>query len=57
MPKPFLKKTRKNQTSLELSALTRAALRRIKSEHKISFTGAIKRGVFLFEDKLKRLAI
>ncbi|MDD5139407.1 MAG: hypothetical protein PHY43_03985 [Verrucomicrobiales bacterium] len=52
MPKTKLKKSRRKQTSLELSAPARCALRRIKANHGIFFTAAIERGVVALENGL-----
>lgn len=45
-------KPRRKLTSLELSAPARGALRRIKRAAKISYTGAIERGLVLLEKSL-----
>jgi hypothetical protein len=45
---------RRPQTSLELSAETRAALARIKKNHGVIKTRAIENGVALFEASLTK---
>jgi hypothetical protein len=52
MSEATLKKSRRKQTSLELSAPARGALRRIKSRHGVNFTAAIERGVVMLENRL-----
>ncbi len=52
MPDSITKKPQRKQTSLELSAPVRGALRRLKSKHGYTKRFAIERGVLMLETSL-----